>query len=459
LRFYGPTLFWLGAAALKVFGFSMRTWRSFTFAGNIAYLASIGVLFYRIRRSWAITLGAVLFCSLSLGMSFGLSLPGRPDSWTLAVLVLALALVAKEPPEDEPIAAMRWRWIVFGALLGIATSTTPRTWPLLALMVVLLPLLATHRRMQTMAIVAASSLAVWSVILLPLRMTPWSFVESVRHASAGDAVDVSPLMGGSWGFGHSVTQILYYGALLVVIGLIDISRWRQIPRFQHWLLAVAVLNLAATLLLTARALNMITYWGFLLEIAALLAWTEPGPTVRARVAWGIGLVLCIFMVTLRIARELPPLMHWHERNPMLVEQELRAKIPPGSVVYGRLGEYFYPALAAGSDYRNPVDASSPGRASTPGRPGLPAPMRDGCHTGAYLVWPAGQVSEPLPSMPHATPERIAVYANPPEERSAMERIMESIPGGRADLDQKEFSIYHLLLNSQYCREIERGAAQ
>src|SRR3979411_3197289 len=40
-RFYGPTLFWVGAGVLNVFGFSMRTWRSFTFAGNIAYLASI----------------------------------------------------------------------------------------------------------------------------------------------------------------------------------------------------------------------------------------------------------------------------------------------------------------------------------------------------------------------------------------------------------------------------------
>jgi hypothetical protein len=452
-------LFWLGAGVLKVFGFSMRTWRTFTFAGNVAYLAAIGVLFYRLRRSWPSVMGAVLFCSLSIGISFGISLPGRPDYWTLAVLVLALALVAKEPPGGERVAAKPWRWIVFGALLGVAASTTPRTWPLLALMVVLLPLLVAHRRIQTMAVVIASSLVVWSVILLPLRMTPWSFVSSVRHASAGDAVDVSPLMGGSWGFGHSLTQIFYYGALLVVLGVIDISRWRQLPRFQHWLLAIALLNLAATLLFTARALNMITYWGFLLEIAALLAWTGPAPALRARVAWAIGLLLCVFMVTLRIARALPPLMHWHERNPMVVEQELRAKIPPGSVVYGRPGQYFYPALASGSDYRHPVDWSSVGRASTPGRPGLPAPMRDGCQVGAYLVWPAGQAREPLPPMPHATPVLVAMYANPPEQHSALERMVEKLPGGRADPDQKEFTIYHLLLNSQYCREIKSAAAR
>ena len=206
LRFYGPTLFWFGTGVLKVFGFSMRTWRSFTFAGNIAYLASIGVLFYRLRRSWAIAMGAVLFCSLSIGMSFGITLPGRPDAWTLALIVLALALVAKQTAEEEPTAATVRRWVGFGALLGLAVSTTPRAWPLLALMVALLPLLVAKHKIRAVTMTVATMLVVWSAILLPLRMTPWDSVASVRHASAGDAVDVSPLMGGSWGFGHATTQ-------------------------------------------------------------------------------------------------------------------------------------------------------------------------------------------------------------------------------------------------------------
>ena len=460
LRFYGPTMFWFGTGVLKVFGVSMRTWRSFTFAGDIAYLTSVGVLFYRLRRSWTIAMGAVLFCSLSIGMSFGVSLPGRPDSWNLALIVLALALVAKEAAEDEATASTLRRWIGFGALLGVAASTTPRVWPLLALMVILLPLLVARRRIQAMAVTVAISLVVWSVILLPLRVTPWGFVASVRHASAGDAVDVSPLMGGSWGFGHSMTQLFYYGALLLVLAVVDISRWRQITHFQRWLLAVALLNFAATLLLTARALNMNTYWGFLLEIAALYAWTEAAPRMRIRMAWGIGAVLCIFMVTLRVARELPPLMHWQQRNPMLVERELRANIPPGSVVYGIPGRYFYPALTIGADYRHPVDWSSAGRASTPGHPGLPAPMRDACHaTATFLVWPDGAQGQPLPPLPYATPERIASYSGPPERRSAVERIIERVPGGRSEEEQKEFAIYRLRLDSSYCREGVAAAAR
>jgi hypothetical protein len=453
LRFYGPTLFWVGLAVFKVFGFSMRTWRSFTFAGNIAYLASIGVLFYRLRRSWAIAMGAVFFCSLSIGMSFGISLPGRPDAWTLALIVLALALVAKQTAEDEPTAAMVRRWVGFGALLGIAVSTTPRAWPLLALMVALLPLLVARHKIRTVTTTVVTVLVVWSAILLPLQMTPWDSVASVRHASVGDAVDVSPLMGGSWGFGHATTQLAYYGALLVILGLVDLSRWRQITRFQRWLLAVSLLNMAATVLLTARALNMNTYWGFLLEIAALCAWTEAAPKVRLRLAWGIGAILCVFMVALRVARELPPLMHWQQRNPMLVERELRANIPPGSVVYGVPGRYFYPALTIGADYRHPVDWSSAGRASTPGHPGLPAPMRDACHaTAAFLVWPEGEQSRPLPPLPYATPERIANYSGPSERRSTVERMVEKVPGGRTDEGQDEFAIYRLRLDSSYCRE-------
>jgi hypothetical protein len=165
------------------------------------------------------------------------------------------------------------------------------------------------------------------------------------------------------------------------------------------------------------------------------------------------------MVTLRIARELPPLMHWQQRNPIVMEQELRANIPPGSVVYGRPGQYFYPTLTIGADYRHPVDWSSPGRASSPGQPGLPAPMRDACHAPAFLVWPDGAESEPLPPTPYATPKRIANYSNPPERRSALERVIESIPGGRSEADRKEFAIYRLLPNPQYCREIGRATAQ
>jgi len=62
-------------------------------------------------------------------------------------------------------------------------------------------------------------------------------------------------------------------------------------------------------------------------------------------------------------------------------------------------------------------------------------------------------------MPHATPERIASYSNPPEQRSAVERIVEKVPGGRAEPDQKDFEIYHLVLNSQYCRDIGNAPAQ
>jgi hypothetical protein len=339
-------------------------------------------------------------------------------------------------------------------------STTPRVWPLLACMVLLLLLLVARHWMRAMAVTVVTLLVVWSLILLPLRMTPSGSVASVRHASAGDAVDVSPLMGGSWGFGHATTQLVYYGALLVILGLVDISRWSQITRFQRWLLAVSVLNMAAAVLLTARALNMNTYWGFLLEIAALCAWTEAAPRLRLRMAWGIGVILCVFMVALRVARELPPMMHWQQRNPILVERMLRANIPPGSVVYGIPGRYFYPALTIGADYRHPVDWSSAGRASTPGHPGLPAPMRDACRaTAAFLVWPDGEQSRPLPPLPYATPERIANYSGPPQRRSAMERMVEKVPGGRGEEDQDEFAIYRLQLDSSYCREAGVAAAR
>jgi hypothetical protein len=136
---------------------------------------------------------------------------------------------------------------------------------------------------------------------------------------------------------------------------------------------------------------------------------------------------------------------------------LRANIPPGSVVYGLPGRYFYSSLAIGADYRHPVDWSSRGRASTPGHPGLPAPMRDACHAPAYLVWPAGEEAAPLPPTPYVTPERVASYANPPGRRSAFERLIEKVPGGRTGEEPIEFTIYRLLPHPDYCRSLELGS--
>jgi hypothetical protein len=87
-------------------------------------------------------------------------------------------------------------------------------------------------------------------------------------------------------------------------------------------------------------------------------------------------------------------------------------------------------------------------------------MRDACHaTAAFLVWPDGEQSRPLPPLPYATPERIASYSGPPERRSAVERMVEKVPGGRAEEGQDEFAIYRLRLDSQYCREGVAAAAR
>jgi hypothetical protein len=228
LYFYGPTLFWLGTLVLKVFGFSMRTWRSFTFAGNVAFLAAVSVLFYRLRRSWTVAMGTALVFSLAIGSSFTFSLPGRPDGWTLALITLAIALAASAG--DEPLRRHAGRWTGFGILLGIAATTTPRSWPLLLLMVLLLPLLipgSPGSKVRTVALAVVSAAAVSSILLLPLRTSLWGFVAFVRRESRGDAVDVSPLMGGNWGFGHATTQAVYYGALLVIVGLVYLLRWRN----------------------------------------------------------------------------------------------------------------------------------------------------------------------------------------------------------------------------------------
>ena len=449
LRFYGPVLFWLGTAFLWFFGFSMRTWRTFGFAGNVILLAAVSALFYRIRNSWTTAALAAFVFSLSLGNSFGITLPGRMDSWTIAIVVFAIALVAKDSEREMDSGS---RWVAFGALLGFAAVTTARSWPLLFLMVLLLPLLVPAHRVRAIGVTVISAFVVASLLLLPLRMSLWGFIAYVRRASQGDAVDVSPLMGGSWSFGHSWTQLAYYGALLAMIGLVYRFNWSSLSRFQRWLFAVGVLNLTATLLLTARALNMTAYWAFPLEIAAMCAITEHSSARRMRVIRAGAFFLLGYMVMLRAARELPALMHWHQRDPALIDAAMQPAIRPGSLVYGPSGRYFYPAIALGADYRSPVDWASVGRASTPGRPNLPSPMREACRLPAYLIWPDEPGGPALPPHPHAELHLVSVNSGQAEHRSVVERIVEAVPGGRSDQYQTAFTIYRLELDPQYCAQ-------
>jgi hypothetical protein len=162
------------------------------------------------------------------------------------------------------------------------------------------------------------------------------------------------------------------------------------------------------------------------------------------------LILFVYMVALRAAREWPPLAHWRERNPDIVLNELRAVIPSGSLTYGLPGRYLFPSLSIGAEYRVPVDWSSVGRASTPGQPNLPSPMREACRVPAYLIWPDGSDSEPLPPSPYTTLEHVASYVNAPERRSALERMIERVPGGRSGEDWKAFTIFRLLPNPDHC---------
>lgn len=452
LRFYGPTVFWLGALALKLFGATVECWRSFTFVGEVISLAAIAILFRRLRNSWLLGAAAAFILSFSIGISFGFSLPGRPDGWGIAILVGAMAIVAQGGRTASASLTHSYiRWLLFGLLLGLGATTSPRTWPLVFSMVVFLPLLVDSQKVQRSIVACAGILfSIW-IILLPLHMSPFGFLVYVRGASAHDSADISPVMGGSWGFGHAMTQIVYYGGVFVVIGVLQAGRWRELDRFAKWLLAAGLLNLLLAFVLLSRALNMPVYWGFPLEISALMGLTMPLRSRLELAARYLGIALFVFMMALRTAREVPVFAHWHERDPALTERALAAAIPSGSIVYGSMGDYFYPTLVSGSDYRYLFDSKDPGRSSIPGVASAPAPMTDACTRAAYVVWPAGGSAEATPHFAHASMTYVASYSQAPEREGRLEMLIEKVPGGRADRDDKSFSIYRLQMDPGYCR--------
>ena len=101
-------------------------------------------------------------------------------------------------------------WLIFGGLLGLAATTSPRTWPLVFAMFA-----ADTRSLCS----AASSLrgvpvrgsrlrfVTATLILLPIGLNAWTYFQYVHQASSHDAVNISPLLGGSWDFRHSSMQV------------------------------------------------------------------------------------------------------------------------------------------------------------------------------------------------------------------------------------------------------------
>jgi len=197
-------------------------------------------------------------------------------------------------------------------------------------------------------------------------------------------------------------------------------------------------------------LNMSTYWAFPLEIAAMMGLTRFAEGGSARFARVLGILLLVFMVALRIGRELPVFMHWAQRDPVPRAQAIAAAIPPASLVYGPVGQYFYPTFESGSDYRYLTERTTPGLSSVPDRIDTQTPMSDACHRAAYLVWPTGDAAEPLPILPRATMRRVADHSMSPQRPGRFEQMMEKVPGGRSDIDDEGFAVYRLQMDPQYC---------
>jgi hypothetical protein len=340
--------------------------------------------------------------------------------------------------------------------MGVAASTTPRCWPLLFFLLATLPMLVAKNRLRSVLIVAVGCLVTLTLLLLPMHTTPWGHVLFVQQASSNDKVNISPLMGGAWGFGHSTTQLMYYGTLLIIIALLFLPRWSEQEAFGKWLLVAGLLNLFATLLLVSRALNMSTYWAFPLEIVAMLGFTQYGKGRGARFARRLGVLMLIYMAVLRTARELPVVMHWKDRDPAPRAAEIAAVIPPGSLVYGPVGQYFYPTLKSGSEYRYLVERTTPGLSSTPGRIDSETPMIAACRSRAYLVWPTDTDGEALPQLAHASMSRVADHRALPQYISHFEQMVERVPGGRSEPDEEGFVVYRLQMDPQYCDNVTDG---
>lgn len=85
----------------------------------------------------------------------------------IAILVRAMAIVAQNGRSASASLTHSYlRWLLFGLVLGLAATTTPRTWPLIFSIVVFLPLLIDSQKLQRSIVTCAGILfSIWIILL------------------------------------------------------------------------------------------------------------------------------------------------------------------------------------------------------------------------------------------------------------------------------------------------------
>ena len=370
-RFFGPVSFSVGTALMKLFGLKMWPWRMVCFLlGQSLMVLSSAFLLRLAGRSQRIVLAGAGVTAIS--STYCLLLPGRWDPDTFALILAGIALLLYAVKASP--ASLAYEACGAGVLFGIAAGSTPRALPPLAAVgcgIVASAFIDAGKRSRFLIagiVAAVSGVATDAMLLAPMGMSPWSWLQFVRNASRKDPIACPPFLGGWWEPEFSTHKmVIILAVLLLATGFISAlaQRRRQGSApgdFQGTLSVMALANLAISVLVVSRFLGYAIFWLPLLP-AVSFCWISRDSFRESRMRYVIASLVCLEVLlptVLETKRVNSEVKLWKNRDPQTLLAEIRKSIPPGSIVFGPVGGYFFPVEQSGSRYLYLEDDITPG---------------------------------------------------------------------------------------------------
>jgi hypothetical protein len=396
---YGPVYFSVEAAVLRFFGLSIVTGR---IVGWICSVVLSGA------TAWMVLLagGASEFAAIAFfvtAVSPDLSLlprNGRMDSMAIAFELLALAsmMAAWQSSRRRTTA---WN-VVSGACWALAILTTPRTLPLIAGLLIALPLILRDPLRRTAALhsLGYSSALVLASLYLWARSLGLSIIGWLWWLWDGVKDDPNMLVVRGhhrwWGIGlasaimPTVTAVTALGLLLIAINRSPTTEARSNRKTIWFLMAATMFNVL--FYVTVVNYPFIVSPFFVLPLFAVLLMAtatlrSDARPYRAMVA--LWLLIALSFSGIRLVRHIAWWQTWDLRDPKKMEAFITQHVPTRATLFADDQYYYYPVESAGIVYRT-FNLKKPGAASAGG--GAAPPDAE----PRFLLWPVADPNSVFP---------------------------------------------------------------
>ena len=184
-----------------------------------------------------------------------------------------------------------------------------------------------------------------------------------------DSINATPLTGqGAWSLDlhhHKIVTFLLFALLINCLFNVTARKFRADPGKRPaklFLTTFASMNFMLILLVLTNALGQATFW-LPPVVCGAMCWIEWEPHRKRRVkAFALFLTaLCLLLLSLEEVEQAAVVaLTWNQRSTVALTDFVRRTIPPGAVVYGPVGGYFYPVELSGGEYLYPYERTTPG---------------------------------------------------------------------------------------------------